>query len=107
MSFTQISGSGRPRQTCRPEDRYIVRFARVQPTVSSATIQVQVAPLLGFPVSSPTIRRRQAEGHLGSRRPLRVLHLTSTHRCLHLVWCRARGNWTAARWNHIVLSNES
>ncbi|GFW65064.1 hypothetical protein TNCV_393301 [Trichonephila clavipes] len=39
--------------------------ARVQPTASSATIQTHVAPLLGAPVSSRTIRRRLAEGHLG------------------------------------------
>ncbi|GFU59636.1 HTH_Tnp_Tc3_2 domain-containing protein [Trichonephila clavipes] len=46
------------------------------PTVSSATIQAQVAPSLGAPVSSRTIRRRLAEEHLRSRRPLRVLPLT-------------------------------
>ncbi|GFX43469.1 transposable element Tcb2 transposase [Trichonephila clavipes] len=48
------------------------------------------------PLSSRTIRRRLAEGHLGSRRPLRVLSLTPTHGCLRLEWCRARGNWSAA-----------
>ncbi|GFW37272.1 uncharacterized protein TNCV_2632561 [Trichonephila clavipes] len=51
---------------------------------------------LGTPVSSRTVRRRLAEGHLGSQRPLRVLCLTTTHRRLRLEWCRARGNWTAA-----------
>ncbi|GFT02106.1 transposable element Tcb2 transposase [Trichonephila clavipes] len=50
---------------------------------------------------------RLAEGHLGSRRPLRVLPLTPTHRRLHLEWCRARGNWTAAKWNQVVFSDES
>ncbi|GFU70884.1 uncharacterized protein TNCV_2206011 [Trichonephila clavipes] len=35
MSFTRISGSGRPRQTSRRENRHIVRNARVQPTASS------------------------------------------------------------------------
>ncbi|GFX66584.1 transposable element Tcb2 transposase [Trichonephila clavipes] len=54
------------------------------PTASSATIQTQVAPSLGAPVSSRTKRRHLAEGHLGSRRPLRVLPLTPTHRRLHL-----------------------
>ncbi|GFX45370.1 HTH_Tnp_Tc3_2 domain-containing protein [Trichonephila clavipes] len=43
------------------------------PTASSAAIQAQVAHSLGAPVSSRTIRRRLAEGHLGSRHPLRVL----------------------------------
>ncbi|GFX24135.1 HTH_Tnp_Tc3_2 domain-containing protein [Trichonephila clavipes] len=42
------------------------RNARVQPTASSAAIQAQVAPSLEAPVSSRTIRRRLAEGHLGS-----------------------------------------
>ncbi|GFV38794.1 HTH_Tnp_Tc3_2 domain-containing protein [Trichonephila clavipes] len=78
MSFTRRPGSVRPGQTSRREDRHIVRNARVQPTVSSAAIQAQVAPSLGAPMSSRTIRSRLAEGHLGSRRPLRVLPLTPT-----------------------------
>ncbi|GFW04861.1 transposable element Tcb2 transposase [Trichonephila clavipes] len=85
-------GSGRPRQTSHREDRYIVRNACERPTASSTAIQAQVAPSLGTPVSSRTIRRRLAEGHLGSMCPLRVLSLTTTHRCLRLEWCHAREN---------------
>ncbi|GFX39573.1 HTH_Tnp_Tc3_2 domain-containing protein [Trichonephila clavipes] len=73
MSFTRKPGSGRPRQTNRRENLHIVRNARLQPTASSAAIQAKAAPSLGAPVSSRTIRRRLAEGHLGSRGPLRVL----------------------------------
>ncbi|GFV47902.1 transposable element Tcb2 transposase [Trichonephila clavipes] len=107
MSFTRRSGLGRSRQTIRPEDRHIVINARVQPTSSSAAIQAQVVPSLGAPVSSRTIRKYLAEGHLGSRRPLLVLPLTPTHRPLRLEWCRARGNWTAAEWYQVVFSDES
>ncbi|GFV73998.1 transposable element Tcb2 transposase [Trichonephila clavipes] len=78
ISFTRRPGSGRIRQTSRREDRHIVRNARVQPTASSA----HVAPSLGALVSSRTIRRRLAEGHLGLWSPLRVLPLTPTHRHL-------------------------
>ncbi|GFX98422.1 transposable element Tcb2 transposase [Trichonephila clavipes] len=93
------------RQLCRSDcvvrrcwDQWIREInARVQPTASSAVIQAQVAPSLGAPVSSRTIRRRLAEGYLGSRSPLRVLPLTPSLRRLHLEWCRARGNWTAAK----------
>ncbi|GFV14866.1 transposable element Tcb2 transposase [Trichonephila clavipes] len=67
--------------TSRREDRHIV-----QSTVSSAAIQAQVAPSSGAPVSSQTIRRRLAEGHLGSQRPLRVLPLMPTQRRLRLEW---------------------
>ncbi|GFV38896.1 transposable element Tcb2 transposase [Trichonephila clavipes] len=49
------------------------------PTASSAAIQAQVAPSLGTPVSSQTIRKRLAEEHLGSRCPLRALPLTPIH----------------------------
>ncbi|GFT63659.1 uncharacterized protein TNCV_870921 [Trichonephila clavipes] len=56
------------------------------------------------PVSSRTILRRLAEGHLGSRHPLHGLPLTSTHQHLHMEWCHARGNWTAAEWNQVVFS---
>ncbi|GFW66506.1 transposable element Tcb2 transposase, partial [Trichonephila clavipes] len=76
-------------------------------TASSAAIQAHVAPSLGTPVSSKTIRRRLAEGHLGSRRPLHMLPLTPTHRRLRLEWCRARENWTAVEWNQAGFSDES
>ncbi|GFU98995.1 transposable element Tcb1 transposase [Trichonephila clavipes] len=71
------------------------------------------SPLLHTPpptrgsVSSRIMRRRLTEGHLGSWRPLRVLHLTPIHRLLHLEWCHARRNWTAAEWNQVVFSDES
>ncbi|GFX49166.1 HTH_Tnp_Tc3_2 domain-containing protein [Trichonephila clavipes] len=91
MSFTRRPGSGRPRQTSRQEDRHIVRNARVQPTASPAAIKAQVASSIGAPVSSRTIRRRLAEGHFGSRYPLRVLPLTQNHRRLRLYWCRETG----------------
>ncbi|GFY18226.1 transposable element Tcb2 transposase [Trichonephila clavipes] len=107
MSFTPRPGSGRPRQTSRREKHPIVRNAHVQPTASTAAIQVQVTPSLGVPVSSRTIRRCLAEGHLGLRCPLRVLPLTPTHLRLRLEWCRARGNWTAVDWNQVVFSDES
>ncbi|GFW21425.1 regulator of G-protein signaling 3 [Trichonephila clavipes] len=66
-----------------------------------------VAPSLGAPVSSRSIRRRLSESHLGSRRPLLVLPFTHIHRRLCLEWCRARGNWTAAERNQVVFSDES
>ncbi|GFV98493.1 transposable element Tcb2 transposase [Trichonephila clavipes] len=97
MSFTRRQGSRRLRQTSCREDRHIVRNARVQPTASVAAIQAQIAPSLGAPVFSRTIRRRLAKGHLESRRPLRVLFLMLTHQRLFLEWYRARGNWPAAK----------
>ncbi|GFX77290.1 transposable element Tcb2 transposase [Trichonephila clavipes] len=75
MSFTRRPGSGPPRQTSRREDHHIVRNARVQPSASSAAIQAQVAPSLEAPVSFRIIRKRLAEGHLGSRCPLRLAAL--------------------------------
>ncbi|GFX07743.1 transposable element Tcb2 transposase [Trichonephila clavipes] len=107
MLFTRRPGSGYPRQTSHQEDRHIVRNALVKPTASSAAIQAQVAPPLGAPVPSRTIRRRLAEERLGSRRPLRVLTLMPTHQRLRLECCRARGNWTAVEWNQVVFSDES
>ncbi|GFV28898.1 transposable element Tcb2 transposase [Trichonephila clavipes] len=106
MLFTRRPGSGRRRPTKHREDHPIVRNARVQPTASSAAIQAHVAPSLGAPVSSRILRRRLAEGHLGSRCSLRVLPLTPTHQRLRLEWCHARGNWTAAEWNQVIFSDE-
>ncbi|GFV44209.1 HTH_Tnp_Tc3_2 domain-containing protein [Trichonephila clavipes] len=92
MPFTRRPSSGYTRETNRREDHHIVRNARVQSTASLAAIQTQVEPSLGVPVSSRTLRRRLAEGHLGSQRLLRVLSLTPIHRQLRLEWCRSRGN---------------
>ncbi|GFV45204.1 transposable element Tcb2 transposase [Trichonephila clavipes] len=92
MSFTPRQGSGCLLQTSRREARHIVRNARLQPTASPATIQAQAAPSLRIPVSSRTIRKHLAKGHLESWHPLRVLPLTLTHRRLRLEGCRTRGN---------------
>ncbi|GFT17446.1 transposable element Tcb2 transposase [Trichonephila clavipes] len=107
IGMMKAGWSASPRQTSHREDRHIVRNARVQPTASSAAIQAQVAPSLGAPVSSRTIRRCLAKGHLGSRCPLSVLPLTPTHRRLRLEWCCTRGNWTAAEWIQVDFSDES
>ncbi|GFX21820.1 transposable element Tcb2 transposase [Trichonephila clavipes] len=76
-------------------------------TASSTAIQAQVAPSLGAPMSSRTIRRYLAEGRLGSRGPLLVLPLAPTNRRLRLKWYHERENWTAAEWNKVVFSDES
>ncbi|GFV22364.1 transposable element Tcb2 transposase [Trichonephila clavipes] len=64
-SFTSRPSRGYLRQTSHRENCHIVRNTLVQPTASSAAIQAQVAPSLGSLVSSRTIRRCLAEGHLG------------------------------------------
>ncbi|GFX37228.1 transposable element Tcb2 transposase [Trichonephila clavipes] len=76
------------------------------PNASSAAIQARGAPSQGASMSSPTIRRRLAEGHLGSRCSSCVMPLTPTQRRLRLEWCRVRGNWTASEWNPVVFSDE-
>ncbi|GFX33688.1 transposable element Tcb2 transposase [Trichonephila clavipes] len=107
MSFTRRQDSGHLRQASRREDPLIVRNERVQPIASSAAIPAQVAPSLGAPVTSRTIRKCLAEGHLGSWCPLRVLPLTPTHQRLRMERFRIGGNWTAAEWNQIVFSDDS
>ncbi|GFW05873.1 transposable element Tcb2 transposase [Trichonephila clavipes] len=73
----------------------------------TATSQAHVAPSLGAPASSRTIRRRLAVEHLGSRRPLHELPLTTTYRRLRFEWCHARGNCTATEFKQVVFSDES
>ncbi|GFY19508.1 transposable element Tcb2 transposase [Trichonephila clavipes] len=68
--FKRKPDSERPRQTSLRKDRHIVRNVSVQLTASSAAIQAQIAPSLEASVSSRTIRRHLAEGHLRSRCPL-------------------------------------
>ncbi|GFW71400.1 transposable element Tcb2 transposase [Trichonephila clavipes] len=108
MSFTGRPDPGRPRQTSRQKVRHIVRNACVLPTASLAPILAQVELSFGYPVSSRIIPRSLAEGHLGSRHPLRVLPFPSAHQRLRLEWCRARGNWTAVEWSlQVIFSDES
>ncbi|GFV23675.1 HTH_Tnp_Tc3_2 domain-containing protein [Trichonephila clavipes] len=100
MSFTQRPGSGCPRQTSHREDHHVVKKACVQTTVSLAAIQAQVAPSLVAPVSSRTTRRRLlAKGHLGLRRPLRVLRLTPIHSINASVWSGAMHEETGLQGN--------
>ncbi|GFX35741.1 transposable element Tcb2 transposase [Trichonephila clavipes] len=96
-----------PRRTSHREDPKILRNARVQPTASLNAVKAHVAPSLGAHVSSRTINIRLAQGHLGSRHPLRELSLKQTHRRLHLEWCHRRENWIAAEWMQVVFSEES
>ncbi|GFW59619.1 HTH_Tnp_Tc3_2 domain-containing protein [Trichonephila clavipes] len=79
MSFTRRPGSGCPRQTSRREDHHIIRHTRMQPTASLAVVQTKTAPSLRAPASSRSIAKCLTEGHLVSRRLLRVLPMTPTH----------------------------
>ncbi|GFU76969.1 transposable element Tcb1 transposase [Trichonephila clavipes] len=67
----------------------------------------QAQDALDRPVIEKTTTSRLAEGHFGSRRTLRVLSLTPTHRRLRLEWCHARGNGTVAKWSQVAFSDES
>ncbi|GFV99581.1 uncharacterized protein TNCV_5079431 [Trichonephila clavipes] len=42
-SFTQLTGSGGPRQTSRRENRHIIRNAHVEPPSSLVAVQMQAA----------------------------------------------------------------
>ncbi|GFX21346.1 transposable element Tcb2 transposase [Trichonephila clavipes] len=67
MSFTRRPSSGHPRQISHQNDHHIIRIARVQPAASSDAILAKVVSSVKAHVSSQTIRRRLAEGHLESR----------------------------------------
>ncbi|GFW24122.1 transposable element Tcb2 transposase [Trichonephila clavipes] len=102
MSFTRRRRSGLPRQTSSREDHCIIRNACVQPTASSAAIQVHVNTFTRRPCVFSNHTNVPGCRTLGIAVPLRVLPLTPTHRRLRLEWCCARGNWTAAEWNQVV-----
>ncbi|GFW38439.1 HTH_Tnp_Tc3_2 domain-containing protein [Trichonephila clavipes] len=69
----------------------------------SVAIQAQVTPpSLGAYVSSRTIRRSVAEGHLGSPRPLRVLPLTTPIDIS--VWSGATHKETGLQWTRTMSS---
>ncbi|GFV10348.1 transposable element Tcb1 transposase [Trichonephila clavipes] len=88
--------------------RHVVGYQSRQPLTNSTRSAVLTgSTFIRAPVSSRTIRRCLAERHLRSRCPLRLRPLTPTHRCLHLEWSHAQGNWTAAEWNQVVFGDES
>ncbi|GFY12945.1 transposable element Tc1 transposase [Trichonephila clavipes] len=80
VTHTRKTGPGATRKTTRGEDRRIVRQARVDPTVTRSMIRADV----GVAIVPQTISRHLAEANLKSKRPFRVLPLTSEHRQLHL-----------------------
>ncbi|GFT03974.1 transposable element Tcb1 transposase [Trichonephila clavipes] len=51
--------------------------------------------------------RKQGSGRPQQTSRREDRHITTTHRLLHLKWCRALGNWTAAEWNQAIFSDES
>ncbi|GFT21814.1 transposable element Tcb1 transposase [Trichonephila clavipes] len=65
--FIRRQGSRCPRQTTHRKDHHIIRHARVEHTASLSAVQTPVASSLWTHVSSRTIIRCLAEGHLVSR----------------------------------------
>ncbi|GFY14939.1 HTH_Tnp_Tc3_2 domain-containing protein [Trichonephila clavipes] len=78
--------SGATRKTTRREDRWIVRQALVDPTVTLSTIRADV----GVATVPQTISRHLAEANLKSKRTFRALPLTLEHRQLRLQACQSR-----------------
>ncbi|GFX63504.1 transposable element Tc1 transposase [Trichonephila clavipes] len=97
------TGYGVIRKTTRREDRWIVRKALVDPTVTRSTIQAHV----GVPIVPQTISRHLAEANLESKRPFRALSLTPEHRQLRLQWCQAKSMWNVTDLQKVVFSDES
>ncbi|GFY29635.1 transposable element Tcb2 transposase [Trichonephila clavipes] len=75
------------------------------PAASSAAIQAQVAPSVCLlePYEAAWLKDIWDRGaHYVCCPPF-----MPNHQHLRLEWCRARGNWTAAEWNQVVVSDES
>ncbi|GFX11450.1 transposable element Tcb2 transposase [Trichonephila clavipes] len=99
----QVDRSGATRKTTRREDRWIVRQALVDPTVTRSTIRADI----GVAIIPPTISIHLAEENLKSKRPFRALPLTPEHRQLRLQWRQARSMWNVQDWQKVVFSDES
>ncbi|GFW33442.1 organic cation transporter protein [Trichonephila clavipes] len=83
--FTLRPSSRCFRQTSHREDHRIIRHALAKSTASLDAVLTTVTPSLRAPVSSRSIARCLAKGHLVSWCPLRVLPMTPTqqHHCLY------------------------
>ncbi|GFV16141.1 transposable element Tc1 transposase [Trichonephila clavipes] len=95
------TGSGATRKTTSREDRWIVRQALVDLTVTRSRIREDV----DVAISQQTISRHLAEGNLKSKRPFRGLPVTPEHRQLRLQGCQARSVWNVTDWQKVVLSD--
>ncbi|GFU41470.1 transposable element Tc1 transposase [Trichonephila clavipes] len=96
--------SGATKKTTRREDRWIVRQALVDPTVTRSTIRADV----GVAIVPQTISRHLAEANFKSTRTFRALPLTPEHRQLRLQWCQDSGSkWDVTDWQKVVFSDES
>ncbi|GFX31660.1 HTH_Tnp_Tc3_2 domain-containing protein [Trichonephila clavipes] len=106
---TAIRGfsSGRPRGTTPADDRYIVLQARRNRRQTAGEIARHTTQATGRPISPFTVARRQHDGGLFARRPVRCVPLTPAHRRRRSLWCREHRNWRDNEWGRVLFTDES
>ena len=102
-NVTLRHGSGRPRQTTKRSDRFLVRLAKKHHLSSAQALLQQWEQR----VSRWIVRRRLLEKQLRSYRPALCPKLTRHHMGRRLQWCMAKLAWRLPAWKRVVFADES
>jgi transposase len=100
--------SGRPRATTESQEKYIrvaTLMDRFRPSHDIARNMLNIKSQK--PLSSQTVRRRQAEAGLNGRIARNKPKLTKKQRRARMKWARQYQDWTAEEWDKVYWSDES
>ena len=98
---------GQPRKTSRQDDRSIRLRVLRNRFVSARQLQYDLRRDRNVRLSVQAIRNRIKVAGLKSYRPYKGLILTPAHRIARLRWSRLYQRYTLARWNRVLVTDES
>ena len=99
--------SGRPRKTTHQDDRSIRLRVLRKRKISAKQLQYELRRNRNVMVSVQTVRNRIRRAGLKSYRPYKGLVLSPVHRAARLRWSRLYQRYTLARWNRVLVTDES
>lgn len=94
---------GRPRATCKRDDRKLRNIVKNTRRLTSKQINI----IWEQNVSNRTVRNRLNEMGFAFRKAKMKPFLTKRHKRERLQWCRDHANWTVTDWYKVIFSDES
>lgn len=105
--YSDMKRSGRPRASTNRDDNMMKLIVARSPTSSCKKVQSRLLQK-GCELSLNTISRRLSkEFHLKSYKPAKKPKLTPAMKMKRLSFARSHQDWTVAKWNTVLFSDES